>query len=64
MAPRDPSTFSLRWQFAPVVSPKDGSIHWRWVAYTQSGHVFAQSKGDFDTLSECMEDARDNGYGA
>jgi hypothetical protein len=64
MVPRDPSSFSLRWQFAPAVSHKDGSIHWRWLAYTQSGHLFAEAQHDFETLTECMEDARRNGYDA
>jgi len=62
VAPRDPSTFSLRWQFAPNVSARDGSVRWRWLAYTQGGRLFSESDQDFETLTECMEDAKRNGY--
>jgi hypothetical protein len=62
VAPREPSTFSLRWQFAPTVSTRDGSIHWHWLAYTQAGRLFARSEKEFETLTECMEDAKQNGY--
>jgi hypothetical protein len=62
MAPRDGTGFSLRWQFVPSNESRDRAVRWRWLAYTQSGHLFGQSDSDFETLTECMEDARRHGY--
>ncbi len=53
----------FRWQFMPVEDARDGSIRWRWRAYTQNSNLAMQSKATFDTLTECIQDARDNGYG-
>jgi hypothetical protein len=61
VAPHDQTGFSLRWQFVPAYG-KDRSVRWRWVAYTQSGHAFSASEADFETLTECMEDAKRHGY--
>lgn len=63
MAPTDRVNLPLRWEFLPVQRPKDGAICWKWRAYTQSGQLAMQSEGEFDTLTECMSDARERGYG-
>jgi hypothetical protein len=62
VAPRD-SIYSLRWHFMPVESPRDRSVQWKWRAYTQSGNVALQSSVTFETLTECMDDAKRHGYG-
>jgi len=41
----------------------DGSVLWKWRAYTQTGSMAMQSEEAFETLTECMSDARDHGYG-
>ena len=38
-------------------------MRWKWRAYTQSGALTMQSEDTFDTLTECMSDARERGYG-
>lgn len=47
----------------PVESPADRSVHWKWRAYTQSGKLALESSVTFETLTECMEDAKGYGYG-
>ena len=63
MAPTDRIHLPLRWQFIPVEEPKDRSIRWTWRAFTQTGALALQSESSFETLTECIEDARDAGYG-
>ena len=41
----------------------DGSIRWQWKAYTHSGTLALQSDETFETLTDCMNDARKQGYG-
>jgi len=61
MAPRD-TGFSLRWQFVPGIEGTDRAVKWRWYAYTQAANLFNKSPDSFDTLLECMEDAKKHGY--
>lgn len=63
MAPTDRFQLPLRWQFVPVENPADRSIRWQWCAYTQTGRIALQSDRSFETLTECMDDARQSGYG-
>lgn len=44
-------------------APADGSVRWTWRAYTQAGEVAMESATTFDTLTECMDDAKQRGYG-
>jgi hypothetical protein len=62
MAPTDKIRLPLRWQFVPVQDPRDGAIHWRWRAYTQTGALAMQCERESETLTDCMADARDHGY--
>jgi hypothetical protein len=62
MAPTDRFKLPLRWQFVPEAA-RDGSIRWRWRAYTQTGDMAMQSDQSFETLTDCMDDARGQGYG-
>ena len=64
MAPKERVHLPFRWQFLPVESPKDRSIHWAWRAFGQDGSLAMKSKGTFETLTDCMADARRYGYGA
>jgi hypothetical protein len=64
MAPKDNLHLPLRWQFVPVEEPRDRSIRWTWRAYTQSGQIALYSEKTFETLTECMDDAKQSGYGA
>jgi len=53
----------FRWSFVPEQNPRDGSIRWRWRAFTHSGEVAMESDASFDTFTECMNDAKTRGYG-
>lgn len=53
----------LRWQFLPVENEADRSVRWKWRAYTQTGRLALESESAFETLTECMDDARQAGYG-
>ena len=63
MAPFDKLHLPFRWEFAPVRHVPDGSIRWNWKAYTHAGKIALQSGRTFETLTDCMEDARKQGYG-
>jgi len=63
MAPSDRIRLPLRWQFNPVPEPADGSVRWRWSAYEQSGKLAMRSSTAFETLRECISDAKAHGYG-
>lgn len=64
MAPTDKIQLPFRWQFVPTNHPRDGAVHWEWRAYTQAGRLAMQSTETFETLTECMDDARTHGYGS
>ena len=53
----------FRWSFIPEQNPRDGSIRWRWRAFTQTGEVAMECDGPFDTFTDCMNDAKTRGYG-
>jgi len=63
MAPTDRIHLPFRWQFVPTKDPRDGAVRWAWRAYTQTGKPALQSDATFETLTECMADARKQGYG-
>lgn len=62
MAPTDRINLPLRWEFAPLKRAADGTIRWTWRVYTQAGKLAMRSAGEFDSLSDCMGDAREHGY--
>ena len=62
MAPKEPIRLALRWQFVPVRSARDGAIQWAWHAYTQTGDLAMSSKTPYETLTECVEDAKLHGF--
>ena len=63
MAPADKVRLPMRWEFAPLKSPRDGMVRWTWRAYTQAGRLAMEAEAPFETLTECMEDAKLRGYG-
>ena len=63
MAPTDRIHLPFRWQFVPVNHAQDGSVRWEWRAYTQAGRLAMQSVEKFETLTDCIADAREHGYG-
>ena len=63
MAPNDRFTPPFRWLFIPSQNPKDGTIRWTWRAFAQTGEVAMESNGSFETITDCMEDAKARGYG-
>ena len=63
MAPTDRLQLPFRWSFVPESDAKDGSIRWMWRAYAQNGMQVMESEGSFETITECMDDARACGYG-
>ena len=62
MAPPDRFQLPLRWQFIPDENPADRAIRWKWCAYTQSGRLALESESTFETLTECIDNARQAGY--
>lgn len=62
MAPIDRIHLPFRWEFAPVREPRDGSVRWTWRAYQQTGTLALEAHRLFDSLTECIEDARKSGY--
>jgi hypothetical protein len=63
MSSNDKLTPPFRWSFVPSQNPKDGAIRWTWRAFTQAGELAMESKGSFETFTDCMQDARASGYG-
>jgi hypothetical protein len=63
MAPTENIRLPFRWQFIPLEDERDGSVCWSWKAFTQTGDLALQSERSFDTLTDCMQDARQHGYG-
>ena len=63
MAPKERVHLPFRWQFLPAENRSDRSIHWAWRAYSQDGTIAMKSEGAFDSLTDCMADARKHGYG-
>jgi hypothetical protein len=62
VAPTDGIRLPFRWDFIPTERPLDGAITWTWRAYTQTGKLALESKTAFDSLSECKDNARLEGY--
>ena len=62
MAPAEKVPLPFRWQFAPARQPATGAIVWTWRAYAQAGELVMQSERSFETLTECMQDAKAKGY--
>ena len=63
MAPTDKLRLPFRWSFIPEQDARDGSIRWSWRAYAQNGLEVMQSEACFETITECMDDAKARGYG-
>ncbi|HEX5128224.1 MAG TPA: hypothetical protein VFV90_00680 [Usitatibacter sp.] len=62
MAPAEKIPLPFRWQFLPSKHAKTGTVVWSWRAYAQTGAVAMQSEKFFETLTECVQDAREKGY--
>jgi hypothetical protein len=63
MAPPERIRLPFRWQFVPVEQKRDASVCWTWKAYTHTGELAMESDRSFETLTDCMDDARLRGYG-
>jgi hypothetical protein len=62
MAPKEPIRLPLRWEFRPLQDRKNGLVTWTWNAYGQSGELRISSGRSFETFSECVDDAKRQGY--
>jgi hypothetical protein len=62
VAPGERISLPLRWEFSPIELRNNPVIQWRWRAFTQTGHMVLESEQTFDTLTECMDDAKNHGY--
>jgi len=62
MAPAEKIPLPFRWQFVPGKEARDGAIRWSWQAYSQTGILAMQSERSFETLTECIQDAKSKGY--
>ena len=56
------ASLPFRWQFLPVADERDGSIKWAWRAFTHTGKLALYSDRLFDSLTDCLSDAREHGY--
>jgi hypothetical protein len=63
MAPTDRIQLPFHWVFVPEEDPGTRAICWSWKAYSHAGSLAMRSAGSFETLTECMEDAKESGYG-
>jgi hypothetical protein len=50
----------LRWVFVSV--DRKGFVRWRWEARNHRGEAVLKSFQQFDTYTECVEDAKRAGY--
>jgi hypothetical protein len=64
VAPAERVRLPLRWAFVPAEHPDTRSILWAWRAYDHTGKLMMSSDDFFETLTECMDDAKLHGYGA
>ena len=62
MSPTEKIPLPFRWQFVPGKDNPGGDVVWMWRAYSQTGDVVMESERPFETLTDCMTDARRNGY--
>ena len=62
MSPKEPISLPFRWEFSPAKSPKNGTILWKWHAYSHVGELAMESRFAFDTLTDCKVDATKSGY--
>lgn len=62
MAPAERIPLPFRWQFFPTKDPATGAVIWSWRAYAQGGALAMQSETHYETLTECVQDAREKGY--
>ena len=62
MSPAEKIPLPFRWQFNPRKDEATGAILWNWRAFSQTGDVAMQSEQSFETLTECIEDAKSQGY--
>jgi hypothetical protein len=51
----------LRFVFE-AVEGRAGAICWRWQMLDSGGNVMLAAREDFDTLTDCIEDAKAHGY--
>ena len=52
----------LRWNFSSTRDARDGSVRWKWRAYTRGEEPARESDRTFVSLSECIADARTHGF--
>ena len=52
-----PNTPNDIWSFK-----KDTNGRWIWVRYSEEGEALLASRADYETLDECLADARQRGY--
>jgi len=62
VAPAERVRLPFRWAFVPIENPADRSIAWAWHAYDHGGKLVMSSEQPFETLTECMSDAKAHGY--
>ena len=58
---RDPVPGSLDWKFL-ASSGRTGKVWWCWQVWTNSGDFLASSSRQFDSFTECEQDANAHGY--
>ena len=62
MSPTDKIRLPFRWVFAPEREAQGGAIRWRWRAFSQSDQLAMESASSFESLTECIQDAKAKGY--
>jgi hypothetical protein len=64
LAPNTLTPLPFRWHFQPVEQERDRSVQWQWHVFCQAGKLIMSSDRTFETLTECIDDAKRHGYGA
>jgi hypothetical protein len=64
LAPAERVRLPLRWAFVPTEHPDTRAILWQWRAYDHAGKLMMSSSDSFETLTDCMADAKLHGHGA
>jgi hypothetical protein len=62
MSPTEKIPLPFRWQFVPGKETSTGEVVWAWRVFSQAGDLVMQSERSFNTLTDCMTDAKRNGY--
>jgi hypothetical protein len=62
MTTSDPINLPFRWHFLSILNPQTSLSAANWRAFTLTGEIVLESEKLFETRTECVADATQNGY--